>query len=402
MLDERGFHTKRYEEMIDEVNAEAKEKFGPDVNLSERTPLGIILRIFAWFMSLVYKVVQDVYYAAYIDTAHGIQLDRKVADYNITRFTARKSSVTCTVKGTLGAMVPTGMRASTTSEIYFETRQIYTISDPDPDDETGKMGICDIEMYAVEPGVSGNVDAGLITNLVNPIESIREITNKLPATGGREEETDQELRSRFKLSRGKNGKATISSIRAGILSVPGVRAATVVENYTMETVDGNPPKSVHAYVLGGEEADIAAAILDYKAGGIEPYGDVYVDVEDISGRMHRIGFSRAVPVILMMKVRLTVNMDFSTANINTVKSMLVQAVGGTDLDGTSYAGLSMGRNVIQAKLVSLVFDVDGVEDVALEISSDGGHTYSTGNVTIDQYQVAQVDATQIEVSVDAK
>lgn len=401
MLDDRGFHTKKYVDIVNEVNSEAKEKFGPDVNLSERTPLGIILRIFAWFLSYVYGVVQDVYYAAYIDTASGIQLDRLVTSANLTRFSARSAKVTCTVKGTLGATIAAGFRASTASEIVFETRRAYTIDQTDLDDDTGRKGFCYVEMYALEPGVAGNVSAELITNLVNPGNNVLSITNDEPATGGRNEETDQELRARFKLARASVGRATISAVRAALLNVDGVRAAIVIENDTMEVVDGNLPKSIHAYVLGGEDADITSAILESKAAGIATNGTESMQVADIAGNPHIIKFSRAEQVDLNMKVALTINNKFATSSLSAIKTTIVQYVGGVDADGSSYAGLSLGDKVIHSKIVSDIFDVEGVEDVIVQISSNGGTSYTQSNIVILQYQVAQISASDIEVTINA-
>lgn len=49
LLNETGFQRQTYSELLDGMEDKAKELFGEDINTSSKTPLGIILRIFAWF-----------------------------------------------------------------------------------------------------------------------------------------------------------------------------------------------------------------------------------------------------------------------------------------------------------------------------------------------------------------
>src|SRR5690606_41362339 len=98
--------------------------------------------------------------------------------------------------------------------------------------------------------------------------------------------TDRELRERYQLSLARGGASTLDSIRASVLEVPGVWTATVLHNTSMETdPDGRPPKSVEVLVLGGADEDVAAAILDTVAAGIETYGNVEVDIHDAGGQV---------------------------------------------------------------------------------------------------------------------
>ena len=51
-LTESGFLRPSYADLLDAFEVKAKELFGSTVNLSVRSPLGIFLRIFAWFAGL--------------------------------------------------------------------------------------------------------------------------------------------------------------------------------------------------------------------------------------------------------------------------------------------------------------------------------------------------------------
>ena len=60
-LTERGFLRPSYADLLDAFEVKAKELFGSTVNLSVRSPLGIFLRIFAWFAGLTWQLAEDVY-----------------------------------------------------------------------------------------------------------------------------------------------------------------------------------------------------------------------------------------------------------------------------------------------------------------------------------------------------
>jgi len=75
-LTERGFLRPSYADLLDAFEVKAKELFGSTVNLSVRSPLGIFLRIFAWFAGLTWQLAEDVYNSGFIDTAAGVSLAR--------------------------------------------------------------------------------------------------------------------------------------------------------------------------------------------------------------------------------------------------------------------------------------------------------------------------------------
>ena len=66
-LTERGFLRPSYADLLDAFEVKAKELFGSTVNLSVRSPLGIFLRIFAWFAGLTWQLAEDVYNSGFID-----------------------------------------------------------------------------------------------------------------------------------------------------------------------------------------------------------------------------------------------------------------------------------------------------------------------------------------------
>jgi len=58
-LTPRGFRRPSYPELLDAFEYKARELFPARTNLTVRSPLGLMLRIFAWFTSLLFGVPND-------------------------------------------------------------------------------------------------------------------------------------------------------------------------------------------------------------------------------------------------------------------------------------------------------------------------------------------------------
>ncbi len=387
-LDKNGFKRKSYSDLVDSMSAKAKEKFGADANTSERSVLGIIIRIMAWFFSLLWQDTEDVYHSAYRKTAEGVQLDMLLPYAGITRNLADFSYGEIEIIGTPNHFIESGFLASTNSDVFFETIYDLTL------DTEGKGTV---EIVALDVGAIGNVGANTITQIVNPDADIISVNNPSKTNGGREKETDVEARERADITVEGIGSATTAAIRANLLKISSIRAAKVIENFKDEVDQyGTPPRAIQAFVLGGGDEEVAKAIHEKKAGGIQPYGTTYVDVIDLSGDIKQIGFTRANEVNIFIKVSVTTNTSFTFDGVNQIKTALIRYVGGTDANNNAYSGLNMGEDVVVARLNAITFSVDGIEDVKVEVSKDGVK-YDDSNVVIALQEVAQTHFKDIEV-----
>lgn len=390
-LDRNGFKRKSYSDLVDSMSAKAKEKFGADANTSERSVLGIIIRIMAWFFSLLWQDTEDVYHSAYRKTAEGVQLDMLLPYAGITRNLADFAYGQIEIKGTPNHFIESGFLVSTNNDIFFETLYDLTLN---------SEGKGTVEIVALDVGAIGNVGANTITQIVNPDANITSVNNPSKTNGGREKETDTEARERADITVEGIGSATTAAIRTNLLKISSIRAAKVIENYK-DVVDqyGTPPRSIQAFVLGGSDEEIAKAIHEKKAGGIQPYGTTYVDVLDLSGDVKQIGFTRADEVNVFIKVNVTTNTSFTSNGVNQIKTALIRYVGGTDINNNTYSGLNMGDDVIVSRLIARTYSVDGIEDVMIEVSTDGIN-YNDSNVVIGLQEVAQTHFDNIEVTVN--
>ena len=322
-LTERGFLRPSYADLLDAFEVKAKELFGSTVNLSVRSPLGIFLRIFAWFAGLPWQLAEDVYNSGFIDTAAGVSLARLGAFIGIRVLAAQKATGSITNTGDAGATLYARIIEQARNNQRFVTLEDVTI---------GSSGTATVPIQAFEAGPDGNVAAGTIDTVVTPLAAAISVTNAAATVGGRNRETDQEFRERYLSSVDKPGGSNTDAIRAQLLEV------------TDETdSDGLPPHSIEAIVYGGTDANIAAAIHARKAAGIQTYGGQSAQVLDASGKLRTIKFSRPTPVLIYVQISDLVTSD-AYAGDAALKAAIVEYIGSAAGD-IAESGLAIGETV---------------------------------------------------------
>lgn len=184
--------------------------------------------------------------------AHGVGTERKAAN---------PASGTVHITGTVGAVVPEGFRFAvptdgTVPAVEFAAADTYYIN---------AEGYADVDVIAVVPGLAGNVAAGTITVMPEPISGIRSITNPEKTTGGTAEETDGSLRNRIQEINSTSETSFVGCVadyRRWAMEVPGVGDVFVIPQWDPDT-----PNSVKVVCMdyNGEPANenILAAVYDY-------------------------------------------------------------------------------------------------------------------------------------------
>ncbi len=394
-LTAQGFQRKRYTDFVEEMEQQARELFGADVNLSESSPLGRWIKMISYARAEENEKTEQVYFSAYYATAEGVNLDHVCKYIGIQRKQATKASATDAIEATVdsGSSLSSGLVLATTGGVEFVTTESVTDDDND--------GFVLIDVEASEAGVEGNVPTGTITEINTPVANLQSVTNVKEITGGTKRETDAELRSRYEQSVAKGGASTLDGIRATLLNeVDGVRAAVVVENNTDTTdADGRPPHSFESVVLGGQATDIGNAILKSKPAGIQAYGGQTVSVDDSSGNAQSIGYSTATVIDLYVDVTLTTNSSFPSNGADLVELEIIKYIGGNDADGNTYNGLGMGDNVVTFQLERAIgLNVEGIDDLTVTTSTDGTN-YDETNKIIQTTEVAETDNNKVVVTV---
>lgn len=389
-LTKQGYKRETFDDILDRLDIKAKELFGQDTNTSGRSALGILLRIMAFVIALVWQDNENVYYSAYRKTAEGRQLDALLPYAGVTRNPATYADGPVVFNGTPGTNIEMGFIVGKEDETLYYTLEDATV---------GSDGAVTVDVMCQDSGIIGNAEIGQINQIMNPIDGLVSVTNIVAFVNGKEQETDQEAKERADTTVEGLGSNTTASIRTELLKVTGVRAAYVDENYTDETNTYNTPmRSIQAFVLGGSDEDVAQAIFKTKAAGIQPFGETYIAVLDDAGQAHQVGFTRAQTVQIYAKATVKTNNSFESDGVNQVIKAIVQYIGGIDAESNTYVGLNMGDDVILSKLIAKIYAVNGIDDVDVQLSTDGS-TYESSNVEIMLQQVAQATASNIEIEV---
>lgn len=387
MLTSEGFKRKRYVDFFEEMSEVARELWGDDVNLSERSPVGKFTSLIAYARAEDNELAEEVYNSRFVDTSEGVSLENNVKRV-IKKKGWLKSSGTIQLNLNRGATVPAGDLFSTNYGVMYET--LSEVKAPD-------NGIYNVQVEAIEYGRIGNAEAGEITNIINPVVGLNSVTNLESFQNGQDEETTGELRGRYYDSLGKAGSRRVESIEAYVLDeVEGVRSCLVIENDSNEfDADGRPPHSFETIVLGGEADKVAQKIFEKKPDGIRAFGSTIEQVKDSKGAFRSIGFTYAETVQVYVKAFVEKGSEYPIDGDSQIKEQIVRFIGGTG-DNVTYNGLGMSKDVVVSRLESRLFAVEGVEDVKISLSTDG-FIYLEENIEIG-LQVAETDYSKIEVS----
>ncbi|MGE7112745.1 baseplate J/gp47 family protein [Lysinibacillus sp. NPDC047702] len=388
MLTKSGFKRQRTADYLPIIEEQARDLYGEDADLSDRTPVGKMIHLQAQQRAEDNEQLEMVYNARFVDTSEGATLEANVKRALLTRKRWIKASGEVIVNLDKGAKINIGDLFRTKYNVYFKVLEaIDAVED----------GNYRVDVEALEYGAIGNVEPGDISIIVNPQSGINSVTNPDAFFNGQDEEIDAELQDRYYASLGKVGARRVESIEANVLDeVEGVRAAIAIENDTnVVDEEGRPPHSVETVVLGGLDEDVAMAIFRKKGGGIQAYGQTVYTFKDSRGIVHEIGFTRATTVSLFVKVYIKKSNQYPLNGDNLVIGQIVKYIGGT-YNGTLYNGVGMSKDVICTKAEARVLSIDGVEDVRVEFSVDG-NTYEPNNVTIAFPEVAESDESKIEV-----
>ena len=375
-LTDKGFRRKSYPDILDDLILKSRELFGEDINVTSRSALGLLLRLFAWGLALVWQLAEKVYLSGFMSTSEGIDKDRHAQSLGIIRLGKRPATGYITVYGEDGTEIEEGFIVANKRGTEYRTFTNYVI----------EKGEAKVYVESIEVGKETNSEIEEVTEIITPVAGIDRVENLEPILGGADEETDAELQQRYNESLSKAGASTTASITASVLDVEGVTSVIVDENDTEETnEEGIPPHSIAVYVVGGDKNTIAMTILNTKAGGIQAYGDTKVKVKDVSGTEREIGFTYAEENKVNVEVDVVTDSNYHRLGDTKVKDTVIAFLGGVDSQGAEHKGLKIGEDVIISQIVRELWKIEGIVDVTVKIGFD---EVASENLTIGRKQVA--------------
>lgn len=372
---------------LSEVAAEFRAVFGQSLSVDPSTPQGMLITRIAEMRDSVARNNCDVANQINPNIAGGVFLDALVGLHFGQRRAASRSTVTATVTGTNGTIIPKGSVAKTTLGARFETMYAVTIS-----------GSTSVQMQAIETGPVG-ADAGTLTKIETAISGWSTVTNAFAATLGRDVESDAQLRSRRLDMLGTQSTSTIAAIRSRLSAqVAGLVSQAVVDNPTLsaKTIKGVSiaAKSIAVFTAGGASADIARAIYNATPAGVPTVGTTTVNVADtvVSGYSTPIKYTDAATVPVLVKV----TVDTSTLDLQAIIPGLV--VDYANGEGATPRNFVVGGDVLPFEIASYINSREPIINIRnVEISKTSPVSWSNAPITIDLDEIATVQASSVTV-----
>lgn len=385
-LTENGFIAPTYEEVLDSVEDDFISKFGDDIVLTSNSNFGILARLIAWRETLMIQELQQNYYAAFISTATDTSLDRAGSNIGVSRKPAAPAFATIEVTTDGEYLIEAGETFETDDGYVFDlVKDIVTTRQADG--SWKGTGIVQSE----ETGAMNNVPANSITMESNPDDNVLAVTNLEPANGGQDLEDDETYRSRLLEENAAEPGPTAWGIESALMELSGVRDVRPVENDT-GTPDkwGNPPYSVHIYVLGGDDNEIARTLVDHAAAGITLVGSEAVDVQDATGNKRTVNFDHAVDKPIYVKVQLSVNENWNNdEGVNDIKTAIADYINQ----------LVIGNTLYLTRLYPLVYSISGVSEATITLGTSQS-ALGSNDIVNDIDQAVSCDENNIEVDVN--
>ncbi len=243
---------------------------------------------------------------------------------------------------------------------------------------------------------------GIVTRMVNNITGFTGVTNQLEPAYGRLQESDIELRQSYIAKSALRSNTMIDSIVAELLNnVANVESASGYENDTnMVNNRGLPPHSIEIIVEGGDNNEIAGAILRRKAGGIQTYGSIEVHVPGNYGDAIPVRFNRPEYLYTWLKVTLHGYGDKLPTNYAHLAAASICEYGKRMVAGDSLLTQLLNEGIYRA--VAGITFVEIKSAYSKEKSYIPKDTdYKPENVAVTSRQKVLIDERRIEVVFDA-
>jgi uncharacterized phage protein gp47/JayE len=257
--------------------------------------------------------------------------------------------------------IPKATSVSTLSTIPSETISFTTVEKSALEEVAPNKWEADVPIICAFPGVYGNVLAGSVVVMPQPIPGVEYAINKGDVTNGVEAEEDNELRERAKHALEFAGKATYSSLETAIKSVDGVKSILI------EDMPENVPGMVKVIVDGGDIDKIMHVIDDTRAAGI------------------KVEVFRPEIVYVNTSLTLVLEKEIDPASAATEAEKRIRSY---------ISALGIGSDVLYSRLLELAISISGVFDVADFIMTahrtDGSTLESrTENIEIENSERAE-------------
>lgn len=285
-----------------------------------------------------------------------------------------------TVAGTQDYLIPAGTMVQTAPTDQNDTVQFQTI-----EDVTLLAGATSIDtsVVCVTAGIIGNVNTGLIIDFQIKPSGIDTVTNALAFTNGLEEETSDQLKVRFQkfissLKRGTPQAIEYGATTAQLTDSSGNVTEYVVTSKAFEDLV-NKLGQIDLYVWNGSTG-ASQALLDQVSTTIYGYYDAMTGTPVYGYKSAGIKVNVYPATGKSVTIKLTITPD-STTTLSALQPYIQNAIDAY------FGSFQLGQTLVYLELLTRIKNIAGIADLALSLSTDGGTTYVSTNITAQSTEV---------------
>lgn len=358
------------------VNRTFLRMLGRDVSLSDLTLVAVVRilleeMVVEEFLRLYAGLSRDQQ-QWFITTATAANLDRRLADFGLSRQPARAATGFVRISNTQDeafTITPTTVYR-TEPDVTGAIKRYRVLPNPDNPPtgvwESDAERVALVKVEAITAGPEGNTAAGTIVALENVSDPLQEvITNPWPIVNGRGIETDQEFRDRFRAYLDGLTRGTRSSIRFHLVNYVDatgnrpVKSVALVEwggQVLLHSVSG-APVALQVYIEDGTGTASSGLVSEIQGlvDGLDTEADPGLRAAGAPAEV-----LAASPLPVNIDVRVIARSSVSPTEVRRlVEETVLSYIGQLPVAGQLITGELQGQ-VIRAQLFRRVMNVSGI------------------------------------------
>lgn len=344
----------------DVIRQDILDNYGGNVSKEEGSFVSDMAAPAAVEIAKTYGEVDRALSIMFVDGAEGADLERRAAEYGITRKPGTKAAGTVTITGVDGTVIALGTIGMTADGLRYTTDAAATIA----------SGTASVAVTAAEVGAAYNVPATAITRLYRNLIGVTGISNAVAITGGTDAETDAALRARL-LARMRTPATSGNAYHYQLwaLETNGVGAAKVTPLW-----DG--PGTVRVLIVGPNREPVDSEVVDACAAHIEEERPIGASVTVLS----------ATGLNVTVTATVTVSDTTTVAAVQTAFEAALAAY----LQSIAFVEYTLSYN----RVAFLLMSVEGVVDYTDLLINSG-----TANITIDADEVPVLSGVTLSAAI---
>lgn len=374
------------------VQADIDAAFGGGLNPALETPQGQLASSETAIIDD--KNAQFAYFTNQIDPDYssGRFQDAIARIYFLTRKPGAPTTVSCTLGGAPGTVIPWGTLAQDTSGNIYQCSQDTVIGA----DSTAQVNF--------ENGLPGSIPCGPgeLIIVYQAISGWDTIYNDDAGVAGYLTESRAEFEFRRRASVAINAHGSLGAIYGEVFEVPDVLDCYATENPTGDPVEVGAtdyelaPHSLYVAVVGGTDAAVAQAIWTKKDVGCDYNGNTSVVVVDTEGYLYpqptyTVIFERPPALPILFAVNIVNNPGLPFNIVDLVKAAVIARFNGANdtarerIGATVFASSYYGAVAVlspKVAIISILIGTSTATDASVPVGIDQVPTVAADDITV--------------------